>query len=621
MRRTSDCAGVEETERTKAYRLSETANQTSLTFRKNIVTMTEAGSISSAIITVFAWIVPHIGIEISEYCRTVKTEWTGDELSKVLRVIAVHAIVAMVVGSLLIAAAATVIALLTAQTDSRMLSLLTGMSRIVAAIMLMLISYKIPKWLGVYPSRKREQGSPIGSTLHVLAFNVRWSIWRQLGKFYFILLPFYCGVQPMTIPVSVVLGIVGGTSVGVMVYFGRTCLRHQKLLVSVSMAVLFVMLSSITFSSGCYYIGEVWGTTAIESTKVLAYVSFAVWLLALLLVHSFMLKVSAKNLKRSPSPKEVVPTSAAASMTQKTPSLFDDTERTASDSEKDFVEVVMEDAETEKNDDAAHKDEEEPTTCALVRSKVCCCSQSYDRRPPKTVCDRALSAFKWTVWLAMSGFFLYVTVVCIGSSIQQQPLAENLSYVQTLYYDSMNEGPVCAFDNKGSNSTIRSFDSMQEANSADFLVLHCGACGACSTWGNFRAIWKSRQEIADKALQCGRKTFLGGYGDALRCHIDTIGFDEACSVCWVEDEICARDNCSFLYLQSYLINSMANFEVGPNTVTAATCDEAMCGAEFLPCSGANRRRMDIQGNIKRPQEQQCKIVQVNWDSLFGGDDS
>jgi hypothetical protein len=45
-------------------------------------------------------------------------------------------------------------------------------------------------------------------------------------------------------------------------------------------------------------------------------------------------------------------------------------------------------------------------------------------------------------------------------------------------------------------------------------------------------------------------------------------------------------------------------------------DEAICGPEFVPCSGATRRRMNIKSDIERPLYQQCIHQDANWTVIF-----
>lgn len=82
------------------------------------------------------------------------------------------------------------------------------------------------------------------------------------------------------------------------------------------------------------------------------------------------------------------------------------------------------------------------------------------------------------------------------------------------------------------------------------------------------------------------------------------------------DQLCAKKNCVFIYLQSLLMNEVSNFNVNPNDITTTTCDEALCGPDFVPCSGATRRRMNIVSDIQRPQDQQCDVAKEDWSSVF-----
>ena len=76
-------------------------------------------------------------------------------------------------------------------------------------------------------------------------------------------------------------------------------------------------------------------------------------------------------------------------------------------------------------------------------------------------------------------------------------------------------------------------------------------------------------------------------------------------------------------MQAWIIANLGNFEVGPDVVTAAMCEEATCEVDFVPCSGANRRRMNIVSDIARPGTQQCELIpesNAKWYDLFGPED-
>ena len=113
-----------------------------------------------------------------------------------------------------------------------------------------------------------------------------------------------------------------------------------------------------------------------------------------------------------------------------------------------------------------------------------------------------------------------------------------------------------------------------------------------------------------------KESFFGTLEDTQYCNENRIGFTEECSTCWTVDQMCAKKKCLFIFLQSVFTNQVNNFNVGPNDITSATCDEALCGPDFVPCSGATRRRMNIISGIPRPAIQQCNVAKEDWSALF-----
>ena len=119
-------------------------------------------------------------------------------------------------------------------------------------------------------------------------------------------------------------------------------------------------------------------------------------------------------------------------------------------------------------------------------------------------------------------------------------------------------------------------------------------------------------------IACSAAKSIGGSREKVqKCNEESIGFTHECALCWTEDEHCARNNCFFIFLQSIFTNQVNNFNVGPDDITAATCDEALCGPKFVPCSGATRRRMNIISDISRPISQQCGVADGDWSKIFG----
>lgn len=138
----------------------------------------------------------------------------------------------------------------------------------------------------------------------------------------------------------------------------------------------------------------------------------------------------------------------------------------------------------------------------------------------------------------------------------------------------------------------------------------------------YRCYLHYREFLAAEGRKCAQKSlFGGGYDTLVEClEGDAIGFQGQCAVCWADDILCTKSFCAFIGIQSFLINTLTNFAVGEDTITAAACEEAHCEAgnpgDFVACSGANRRRMNVTSSIARPGAQQCSIVDVDWAELF-----
>ena len=232
-------------------------------------------------------------------------------------------------------------------------------------------------------------------------------------------------------------------------------------------------------------------------------------------------------------------------------------------------------------------------------------------------------SLKWLLRFLLQGLCIYMTIVNIGATQQGNTSKELFDSVHAILYDGQEKGPVCAYQESFSDELTQTLENAQAAYDANYTIAHCGACAACSTWQNLELQWTTRNNLAILSKQCAKKLIFGGYEKSLQCHLDTIGFDIPCSDCWVEVEQCAIEKCAYIQMQAWIINNLGNFEVGPDMVTAAMCEEANCEVYFVPCSGANRRRMNIVSDIARPGTQQCPLVpdgNVKWLGLFGPED-
>ena len=262
------------------------------------------------------------------------------------------------------------------------------------------------------------------------------------------------------------------------------------------------------------------------------------------------------------------------------------------------------------NDQDDPKDE---TTWDLFKLKCCGNAEKSGEYPKKNCCQTFVSILRWIVWIGVNGLFLYVIIVNIGASVQTDAVMTQLpaSYA-FLYPPNYGNGTTCAWNAPGENATFMTFNTSAEAIAANYEIVHCGACGACSNWNDLMVYWNTRSTLKHLSHQCATKSLFGGVESVQACNRDSIGFTEECAWCWTEDELCAKSKCVFIFLQGLIINKLANFTVGPGEITSATCDEAMCGPVFGPCSGAIRRRMNIKSGIERPPSQQCRTVSLDW---------
>jgi hypothetical protein len=230
---------------------------------------------------------------------------------------------------------------------------------------------------------------------------------------------------------------------------------------------------------------------------------------------------------------------------------------------------------------------------------------------------RAVNLLKGFLWYCVSFLAVYLTVVNIGATAQQATVSASLNDAfAVLYPPHYQTGPMCAWDEAGPDGTIKTFDTLAEVEAAGYRLIHCGACGECSNWNDLRLQWTTRTFLSKVSKSCAQKSLFGSTEDVQECNEELIGFTPGCAECWTVDELCASKNCFWIYLQSVFIDAVADFRVGLDDITSATCDEALCGPVFVPCSGATRRRMNIKSDIERPLYQQCTPVQEDWSVIF-----
>jgi high-affinity iron transporter len=277
-----------------------------------------------AVTTIFAREVLEAAIIIGEY-RTIVIR--GDSLqpgispNDALRAITNSTLLAAVLAVLLIAVVAISLGVLSHSFDSTTSNIIEGISKIVAAVCLLGLSLKLPRWLGVIgsPKSRRDNAGEEGLSLRSIRFNVMWNIWREVAECGVFLIPFFLtGDELLAIPLSAVVGSTVGLLCGLGIYWANRKLTN-KLGLTVFAVLMLVFLAAGLFSGGCHYLeieikqtaevwkisGTFWSATRLPMTilkpfgytdtrTVLEIASFWSWLALSAVLHYFKVRRSLK---------------------------------------------------------------------------------------------------------------------------------------------------------------------------------------------------------------------------------------------------------------------------------------------------------------------------------------
>uniref|UniRef100_A0A7S4IM34 Uncharacterized protein n=1 Tax=Odontella aurita TaxID=265563 RepID=A0A7S4IM34_9STRA len=555
-----------------------------------------------------------ISADIGEYLRALDAapQWSRDmkRLREGRKAVFASALQSIICCWALLFASTVTVSQFTKGIDHRMVLILSGLSRLQAATFVYFISVKTPRWVGIYHSagEKRVQAEVDEYELPALRFHVRWSVAQYFGFDFFLLLPF-CGH-----PLSALLGVIGGFGLSTGIYYARRAPEERQATMALVMAFLLAAFSSLLFARGCNYIQVVWGKGRWMSEWVLAILSFTIWLSSISLSHrrmwheTEMLAMSERGFSAHDRDQRMPMSILYSHFIGSHVTLWMQSSRQLGHPRDSRQLGCIREGSNENKLTSPLNKGASPTTWELIKIR---CST--------TPSELGLNRGEVAIWVVVCLAYLFLVVVNIGATAQMKVVKENFHSVHEHLYGAINEGPVCAFNKV--RGEIATFDDRQKARAAGYNVAHCGACGACSDWHNMGLQHTTRKYLAAESARCAKKSLIGGPDAVTKClNEPPITFQGKCAECWTEDIICARNNCAFIFLQSNLINTVGNFQVGSDTITAATCEEAMCELVFVPCVGANRRRMNIQSTIQRPGDQQCGIVDVgDWDEVFGDD--
>jgi len=543
-----------------------------------------------------ALIVIDVSTQIGEYHSAVKKspKWSHDARAacKAINIVALRVVT---VGMIIVVFSALIVTRLTMGMDSRMVLVLEGISRLEAAYLMAYLSVKTPRWIGVYHSpEKHRYIQHVGEGIESLKFNVRYSIGQYFALVYCLMLPFTGR------PISALLGFSVGFIIEWLIVFARKGDEKRCMRVASPVAMVFGFLASVMFADGCHYIQVVWGSGLWRNSEWgLGIATFFAASAAILSSHLFQLqrtvKMTAMKRRISTHDKEErLATSLICSH------LFGSNALSQSQQA-----VLKKEMEQSQNDNEEDKSNTTQTVWSLFKERMFTRSDLV-----------MFSRFEYCIGVLVSVASLFVVIVNIGATKQMDTVRKNFHKVHDTLYGHMDQGPVCGFNKIG--GAVSTFESSDAARSAGYKVGHCGACGQCSTWQDLRLQYTTRKYLAKESARCAKKSLIYGRDAVHDClQEEPIGFSDKCAECWTEDIICARSHCAFIFLQSNMINTVSNFQVSEDIITSATCEEAMCELAFVPCSGANRRRMNITSTIARPGQQQCSILDVNWENVFG----
>jgi len=283
---------------------------------------TKSPLVDIAIATIFAREILEGCIIIGQY-RTViyKSPEFSDPIKQkeALRTVTMSALWASLAAVILAASVTIGLYFAGKDFDNYTAEIIEGVSKVVAAICVLQLSAKVPKWLGLYANAKEnDDGVVEGLDTKSIRFNVAWNLWREVAECGVFLIPYMLGDSARSIPVSAVIGSAVGIAGGVGTYWASVNMTNTTWL-AFFLANLTGWLSVGLFVGGCHEFEEVWGMTPYiwkiagdfwshkrfpmvmikpfgysHKRTVLQFVTFWVWFLAAIGYHYYKYQQSQK---------------------------------------------------------------------------------------------------------------------------------------------------------------------------------------------------------------------------------------------------------------------------------------------------------------------------------------
>ena len=171
---------------------------------------------------------------------------------------------------------------------------------------------------------------------------------------------------------------------------------------------------------------------------------------------------------------------------------------------------------------------------------------------------------------------------------------------------------LCATYKNEESSNFTTVDHI-EAKSQDMDIVHCGACGHCSTADDIAIMKNTKETLTKTATRCAYHGLIFGAKAVDTCLEKNIGFTPDCASCWSANVRCTIKNCVFNCIKSTVLKEPNNSN-DKFLNSCLECDEKLCGPAFIECAGANRRRLGIASDIVRDlKQEQCQLVDYEVD--------
>lgn len=144
--------------------------------------------------------------------------------------------------------------------DKTAAEVIEGVSKVVAAICLLMLTVKVPKWLQLGPYGRMSTSKVLGNTDRELCFNVTWNIWREIAEIGVFLIPFFLKGNLEALPISAVVGAIVGLGLGALIYLALRYTKH-KIILAIIMVGITGWLACGLFTGGMHEFEEVLGET------------------------------------------------------------------------------------------------------------------------------------------------------------------------------------------------------------------------------------------------------------------------------------------------------------------------------------------------------------------------